>query len=1320
MLVGLCLERSPELVVSILGILKAGAAYVPLDVNYPKQRLDLMIRDAGLALLITQQPLLDRLPSVSCRVVCLDADALKIQNLAASNPAVTTHASDLAYVMFTSGSTGQPKGVAIRHRSIARLVYGNSYAAFGPATVFLQLATPSFDASTFELWGALLHGAKLVLAPAGHIDFEQLDVLLKKNGVTTLWLTAAMFNQVIDQRPEALTSVREILTGGEVLSVNHICRAQRALGPHVQLINGYGPTECTTFTACYRIPDGITQDCESIPIGRPIANTQVYVLDSQLEPVPIGVPGELYIGGDGLAAGYLNRPELTAEKFVLNPFNNDSDAKLYQTGDLVRWRTDGNLEFVGRIDDQVKLRGFRIELGEIEAQLSECPLINQCVVMLREDNPGEKQLVGYCVRAQGHDWSVTELLRHLRSRLPDYMVPSAFVELESIPLTASGKVDRRGLPAPDASRPSLETEFVAPRNALEEQLTRICGQLLGVKSIGVYDNFFDLGGNSLHAMQLISRLRDVFGVNLPIRKIFDSPSVIGLGLCLEELLAQGKLLTQQELVPVPLEGALPTSFAQDRMWFFEQFNPASSVYNIPLWLKLTGPLEATSLELSFREIVRRHQSLRTCFSMINGELHSLLKDPISFEIKQNDLSGLPKNERLLEARRGAIEEASRPFDLSQDLMLRATLWDLGDEQHYLALTMHHIASDGWSVGVFARELSALYQSYVSLAPVRLPELQIQYADYAVWQRASLKGAETQRQLAYWKEKLSGASKMLELPTDYSRPAIQSFRGSSQSLHLSAQLTRDIDALSRQEDATPFMTLLAAFQVLLARYSEQEDVSVGVPIAGRNRKELESLVGFFVNTLVMRTDLSGNPTFRDVLKRVREVALGAFSHQDIPFERLVEELQPDRNMSHSPLFQVMFVLQNAPECPFQFPKLNVTLEEPPTTTSKFDLTLSIASDGGVYRASIEYCTDLFNSATITRMLNHFQSLLHSIVSDPSQPIGQLELLTKSEREQLLIHWNNTGENFPQARCIHELFEAQVDRNPEAIAVVFEGQHFTYAELNAEANKLAHYLRGLDVGPETLVGLCLEPSLAMTVGIMGIFKAGGVYVPFDPSYPLQRLEFMVQDSRPSVFITQEWLLTRLPQLSMAVVSLEASKKILDGQITENVCSGVTSENAAYIIYTSGSTGKPKGVVVRHLGIANVALQQTEVFGVGQNTRVLQFSSISFDASVFEIVMALLHGGTLYLGSREQLLPGPNLVQFLRDSEISIATLTPSALSALPVEALPRLQTLNVAGEACPLDLAMRWCQGRRFFNLYGQLNRQFGVCTASFRFPANPYI
>ena len=1299
-LVGICVERSLEMVVGLLGILKAGGAYVPLDPEYPTERLHFMLLDAQVKVLLTQQQLVDKLPQHQGNYVFLDTDAQVISLSSPENPIAATKASHLAYVIYTSGSTGQPKGVLVAHHALLNLVFWHQRAfeitSNDKAT---QVASTAFDAAGWELWPYLTAGASIYLLKPGIIasGVDLLDWLKSKN-VTISFLPTPVAEQLLSLEWTENTALRTVLTGGDKLH-----RYPSSLLPF-QVVNNYGPTENTVVATSGRVVSDGRDHNISPPIGRPIANTQIYILDEYLQPVPVGVPGELHIGGESLARGYLNRRELTQQKFIPNPFSDEPYSRLYKTGDLARYLSDGNIEFLGRIDNQVKIRGFRIELGEIEAALSQLPEVRETVVVAREDQPNNKRLVAYVVPQQkngnvknNHLDNLAQSLRaNLKKLLPDYMIPSSFVLLENLPLTPNGKIDYRALPKPELTLLS-EADYVMPNTEAEKIIAGIWQKALQVEKVGLYDNFFELGGHSLLATQVISRLQSAFGTSLPLRYIFESPTVAQLSEAILAELQTGSGLAVPAIAPISRDTDIPLSWAQERLWFVNQLEGESGAYTIDFTLRLLGNLNVKALEQAFGEIVQRHEVLRTRFEIKDNKPVQVIDPNMTITLPVVDLQNLLDPWKQVEQL--ATAEACKPFDLANGPVLRVRLWQVAQDEYVLLFAIHHIAADGWSMGVLIGELSAYYRAISTGSSAVLPELPIQYADFAVWQRQWLTNQVLERQLSYWKQQLTGAPPLLELPTDRPRPAIQTFRGGTERLQLDGLLTQQLKKLSQESGATLFMTLLAGFVVLMSRVSGQTDLVVGSPIANRNRTEIEGLIGFFVNSLALRFHLSQEPTFEALLAQVRKVTQNAYDHQDLPFEMLVEELQLERNLDRNPLVQVVFALQNAPTAPWDLPEVKVEGMPSGLDSVRLDLEVYLWDVPEGLGGFCSYNRDLFDGATIARMMEYFRTMLAAIVDNPQQSVALLPLLTESDRHQLLVKWNDTQADYPQNKCIHQLFESQVQRTPNAVAVVFENQQLTYQQLNCHANQLAHYLRSLGVGADVLVGLCVERSLLMAIGLLGILKAGGAYVPLDPDYPQDRLSFMLEDSQVSLLLTQQHLVDQLRQHQAKLVCLdEVWEQILQNN-QDNLTSGVTAFNLANVIYTSGTTGKPKGVMVEHSGLCNLAQAQIQAFGLHSHSRVLQFASFSFDACISEILMALGSGATLYKGTKDALMPGMPLIERLRDYAITHITLPPSALAVLPVVELTTLQTIVVAGEACSPELVKQWSVGRNFFNGYG---------------------
>jgi non-ribosomal peptide synthetase component F/acyl carrier protein len=948
--------------------------------------------------------------------------------------------------------------------------------------------------------GGRLHLAREPFEP-GRITAQ-----IVASGITMMNLTPTGFQALVEaDGGRAIGGMRIVVFGGEPLYPRQLAKVPE---PRPVFLNPYGATEATGITAHhFARAEPASYPGRSVPPGRPIANARIYVLDGAGEPVPVGVTGELYLGGAGVTRGYRGLPGHTAERFLPDPFGREPGERLYRTGDLGRWRPDGTIEFIGRADAQVKVRGFRIELGEIEARLAEHPAVHEVVVVARDGEVGDPRLVAYYV---GDDAGAEALRTHLAERLPEYMIPAAFVFMDAFPVNPNGKLDRKALPAPEFAR--ADERYVAPRTPVEEVLAGVWAEVLGVERMGVEDDFFELGGHSLLATRAVSRVRELFDVELPLRELFAHPTVAELAGCVEEMRRAG-LPVLPPVVPVERTEPPLMSFAQERLWFLDRLRPGEISYNLPFALRLCGALDVDALARSLGEIVRRHEALRTTFRERDGTPRQAIAPFGGLRLPVTDLSHLPREVREAEVQRELVAEgagAARPFDLSAGPLFRVSLLRLGAEEHVLLLSMHHIVSDGWSMGVLYRELSALYEAYREGGESPLPELPVQYADHAVWQREQLEGEALERQLSYWRERLAGAPELLELPTDRPRPPVQTYRGATAPVEISPELLERLQALGRNEGATLYMTLLGAYQVLLSKYSGSDDVVVGSPIAGRTRKEVEGLIGFFVNTMVLRTDLSGDPSFREVLRRAREVTLGAYEHQEVPFERLVAELQPERSMSHTPLFQVLFTLQTAGGGGAALPGLSVSEVEAERVSAKFDFSLVLTPTSRGLRGGVTYSTDLFERGTVERMLSHLERVLEQVAADVDVRLSQLELLGEAERALVLEGWNRTAVEYPADRCIHELFEVQAARTPGAAAVVYETEALSYAELNAGANQLAHYLRRRGVGPEVRVGICLEPSLEMVVGILAVLKTGAAYLPLDPAYPLERLAFILADS------------------------------------------------------------------------------------------------------------------------------------------------------------------------------------------------------------------
>ena len=1297
--VGLMVERSVDLILALLAIGKAGGVYVPINLSDPQKRIEFILEDAGVTTLVAARSKAEVLGGRDLSVVYVD----QLIEEASTSLETDLGQDNLAYLMYTSGSTGTPKAVGITHRNILRLVQGANYADLDADQVFLQFAPVSFDASTFEIWGALLNGARLIVFPPYLPSLDELAGFVNTKQVTTLWLTGGLFHQLVDSDIRQITTLKQLLAGGEALSPVHVNKALTEMNG-CRLINGYGPTETTTFACCYPIAPDFPGP--SVPIGHPISNTTAYVLNA-MQPAGVGERGELFIGGEGLGRGYHKRPDLTAERFMPDPYGEQPGRRLYRTGDAARYLDQGVIRFLGRVDNQVKISGFRIEPGEIESVLSGHPAVSRALVLAKEAANGDRRLIAYFVSNGGPATNSDDLKRYLQERLPSFMVPSAWVRLEELPLTPNGKVDRAALPDPDRFDIEARPFFRAPRTQVEEILAGIWERVLGVEEIGRDDNFFVLGGHSLLATRIISRIRESFAVELPVRMIFEWPVLSELAERTEEAMGVGTTPALPPLRPIEATEQLPLSFAQQRLWFLDQLIPHSNAYNIPVGFRVRGPINLIALEQSLNETVQRHESLRTNFIDLDGQPIQVIVPTPVHDLSIISLERLPEATQEVLVQRLALEEGQRPFDLAADSLFRTTVIRLSEQEHVLLVVMHHIVSDGWSIDVLTRDVPRSYKAICRGVPSNLPDLPIQYADYAWWQRQWLQGDLLEQELAYWRNQLDGSLADLNLPTDHPRPSVLSFKGNAVVFEVPEWLTEKLKNLSQSEASTVFITLLAAFQMLLARYSGQDDIAVGTPIAGRRWVETEDLIGFFVNTLVIRTRLSGDPSLREVLRRVREVTLEAQTHQDVPFEKLVEELQPQRTLSHGPLFQTMFVFLNEGQ----------TLEEPESLafstldvnygTEKNDLTLQVSEQQNKLSGSLSYSTDLFDESTIERMTAHFQRILEAIVSDPEQLLRDVDLLRPDERRQMIAEWNATSRQFPENFSLHELFERQVQLTPDAAAVSFEDQELTYAELHRRTNQLAHYLHKAGVGPDTAVPIYLERSIDMIVALLGVLKAGGAYLPLETTHPKGRVQYVLNDAQARVILAQERTARLLPEHSARVICLDAEWPSIAKEADDTPAINVTPENLAYVIYTSGSTGGARGVMVQHRSVVNLAttLRDRVYPPDPAPLRVSVNAPLMFDSSVKQLVQ-LLYGHDLCIIPEEVRVDGDALSNYLKLHKIDVLDCTPSQLRLMLPTGLfendsnaPSL--VLIGGEAIDDETWQLLAASKytTFFNVYG---------------------
>jgi amino acid adenylation domain-containing protein/non-ribosomal peptide synthase protein (TIGR01720 family) len=1273
--IGVYLDRSIHLLIALLGILKAGGTYIPLDPAFPRDRLNAMIADAQPSGILHHSATLPLQQSPETWQLHLTDDWSAIAAFPITNPPPATTPDHLAYIIYTSGSTGTPKGVQILHSALSNFLHAMQQApGIQPSDVCLSITTLSFDIAALELYLPLITGARLILLPrAVTIDAPQLAAQLQQQQVTLMQATPATWRLLVASGWAGKPDLT-LLCGGEALD-RPLAQALRSRC--CALWNLYGPTETTIWSAVHAVEH--IPDTPTLPIGLPIANTHFHLLDSHFQPLPVGIPGQLHIGGAGLARGYLNRPALTAEKFLPHPPTPHSPT-LYQTGDRARRLPDGTIEFLGRLDNQIKLRGFRIELGEIEAALLQHPQVSAAAVIL-EQSP-DPRLIAYLVTEPPQPPQVWR--EFLACRLPSYMLPALYICLDHLPLTPNGKLDRRSLPAPEAPMP---TAAIAWENPIEALLANLWAELLAVPTLSREDNFFDLGGHSLLATRLVAQVRQQLGIELPLRQIFDTPKLTDLAAAIA--VAQTGL-TLPPVVPLPRTDTLPLSFAQQRQWFLAQLEPESPFYLIPAAVEIHGSLDLTRLDQSVNALIQRHEVFRTAFETIAGQPVAHLRSIADFPVRLIDLSATiePSATELPATVQTLIEqELQRPMALDRPPLLRVTVIKLTAARHLLLLVLHHVIADGWSMNLLVREL---VQGYQSLTP--LPPLPLQYADYAAWQQQWLQGSVLDSQLTYWRQQLTGAPALLELPTDRPRPAIQTTHGDSEPLHLSVSLTQSLQQLSQQVGCTLFMTLLAAFQVLLSRYSQSEDIVVGTPIANRRQSELEGMIGCFANTLALRTDLSGNPDFLTLLQRVKTVALGAYSHQDLPFEQLVEALQPVRSLSHTPLFQVMFLLQNATLQPLTIADLQWTPLSRRSTVAKFDLTLALSETPNGLVGQVEYNRDLFDRSTIQRLIGHLETLLSAIVAQPQQPIATLPLLTPAEQQQLAA-WNPPSQP-GRPGLIHTLVAAQVTRSPDAIALIDGDRQFSYCALNQRANQLAHYLQQRGIQPGQRIGICVNRSAELVVSLLGSLKAGAAYVPLDPTYPRDRLTWMVQDAQVAAVISDSLTLTG----EFETILWQHDRAHIAACPATDPAPSLTPDHTAYVIYTSGSTGQPKGVAIAHRNTTALLDWAQQTYPLAQR-QILAATSICFDLSVFEIFVPLCWGGSVILCENALALPelpDRNLVTLINTVPSAIAQL--SRLSAIPAS----VQVINLAGEALSPSLVQQLQQHpqiQQIYNLYG---------------------
>ncbi len=1336
-------QRSSSLVLALMGIMKAGAAFLILDPAYPPSRLiSYMGRSRPRGFIRIEEagglpPEMNDYIQNNGPPVRLDLSGSResikhlLEDYQSRDPGMEIGPDDTACVAFTSGSTGQPKGIVGRHGSLTHFIPSQlNRFGLGSSDRYSMLSGLSHDPLQREIFTPLCSGACICIPSPGKMgNPEKMMDWMNQEEITVSHLTPAMIqllSRVNENHTGATTTVDSLgsaFVTGDVLTREDVSRL-KALAPGVSCVNFYGSTETQRAVGFYQVEMGNekkngrkgdeVKPREVIPLGRGLEDVQLLVLNRSGRMAGIGEKGEIWMRSPHLAAGYLGNEQLTHEVFRANPFTGDPGDRIYRTGDRGCYRSDGNVVFQGRLDEQLKIRGYRIEPSEIEGVLRRHTGISDSVIVARGEEPGNRSLVAYVVPEGGSEPGVSELREMLMDQLPAHMIPSSFVFIDRIPLTPNQKIDKDALPSPGGEGKSLEGEYVSPWTPTEDVLAGIWANVLGVDRVGVYHNFFDLGGHSLLATRIVSRVWDVFRVDLPLMVFFREPAVAAIAGYIDIKQREEELSQAPPLVPVDRDGNLPLSFSQQRLWFLDKLVPGNPAYNIPAVLKFEGNLSVEALERAVDEVIRRQESLRTTFTSQDGQPVQAINEDVDFSLPLISLDDLPPEERQKRVDELAGEEAGHRFDLTEGPLFRTTLIRVEEEKYVLLLNMHHIISDGLSMSVLIREIAQLYRSFLQDEPYPLRDLPIQYADFASWQRKWLQGEELEKHLSYWRVKLGSNPPVLEIPKDKPRPPVQSFRGGKIAFQLSQDICNRLRELVKSEECTLFMALLAAFKVLMLRYSGQTTVNVGTPIANRSRTETEKLIGFFVNTLVMSTDMSGNPGFRQLLSGVRDVALEAYTHKDLPFEKCVEELNPERDLSHSPLFQVMFVIQNVAREPLVFPGVRVKSQKVDSETSKFDLTLSMVDSERSLTGFLEYNSDLFQRSTAERMLEHYRLILERILEDPDTGIENIPLLPEPERDTILKKWSRGARREKKFRLVHRAFRQRAAGHPRKTAVVSGDEQISYGELDERSGRLANYLRKRGAGPESRIGILMNRSPGMMTAILGVLKAGSAYVPLAPNHPSRRLSFMVEDSGVSLILTEGELDRNLNGVDVDIVRMDRSREEIE------CCSGdmpparITPESLAYLIYTSGTTGKPKGVMVPHRALANYLSWAVDYYRV-DGGKTLSHSSLQFDLSITEIMVPLLSGGTVILAREWENIA--QLADILRlNRGLSLLKLTPAHLEYFNTEftdeEINGLASMLVAGgEQLYRRQISRWMEnnpGIRIVNEYGPTETVVGCC------------
>jgi amino acid adenylation domain-containing protein/non-ribosomal peptide synthase protein (TIGR01720 family) len=1310
-LVAFCLDRSLDMAVTLMAILKSGATYVPLDPSYPIERLKLMLNSSGAQLLITQEKWSAQFNGLVSHSICFDLEAETWEGQAKTNLDLPLSPEDVAYVLYTSGSTGVPKGIVIPHKVPVNRMF-IEFDPFEPDEALCAKTSICFVDSVWELWSAWANGLPITLIPEDHIkDPTKLIDTLAESGSTRMVLVPSLLRSMLDTAPDLqsrLPRMRHWICSGEALPGDLSARFVTAM-PNSVLTNLYGATEIWDVTRCDTRDD---LPFEPMPIGKIMGNMQGYVLDDMMRPVPVGIIGELYFSGVHVAHGYWKRPDLTARVFLPDPFSQVPGTRMYKTGDLGRWLPDGNFEYLGRIDHQVQLRGLRMELGDIESVIRQHPEITQTAVVISDD----QRLVAYVVIKPETQPTSSELRKHVRLKLPEHMTPAFYLTIDDIPLTPNGKTDRRRLPKPKAEemKQIIEAETISrpPETETEITVAGVWAKFLGLDQVGADSDFFQLGGESLMAVRIITEVGNHYRLSIPLSVLMKTRTVADMAVWIDETLASGTAeehSDQPMLTKIEHGKKAPLSHAQQQMWLLDQLNPGSVSYTVPSVMQFRVKVDLKALETALTQIIERHEILRTTFSAIDGEPFQVINDLEAVTVLAVDLTDQPVESRYLAAQRQMQEQARIPWDLEQGPLFRYQLIKTDEASFTLAMTLHHIVIDGRSLAILSKEIEALYEAAVSGHPYPLPPLPLQYADYSIWQRDWLRGSQIESHIDYWKAKLEEVS-VLDIPTDHPRPAVHRYRGGQVSVWLDKVQVNGLRDLALAEGATFFMALLTTFQVLLARHSGQYDICVGTPTANRSQPQLDRLIGYFVNTIVIRTRIQGNPSFRELLDDVRINCLEAYDHQDVPFEQLVDKLGVQRDLSHNPLFQVLFVHQKLAR--EQDDGSSITRQvAPEQETANFDLVLNAHESADRLECKLIFNADIFTPATIERMGAHLERLIRYVVDEPDRPLSEVPILAPKERHQVLHDFSQQPPQPLERRFAHEVIADHAAHQPGKTAICFGDDTLTYKQLDQRSNQVAHWLQHRGVGPETVVGWCVERSPEIFSGLLGILKAGGAFLPIDPAHPQERIAYMLKDTMAPLVVTQPGLAEKFPGEMCQVLLLDDIESI-DCYPTTAPEVDLNPHNLAYVIYTSGSTGQPKGVTVVHQNLANLISAQIPLFNVMGDSRVLQTLSLSFDAAIGEIFRTLMAGATLHLAHKDDLMPGPTLIELLKRLKITNLTLSAAALGALPrvSDELPELKNLTVGGDSVSPELVEHWQKNRRFMNGYGPTETTIGATLA----------